>query len=298
MKRTLVAILLAACVAGGCTKLSKKEPARESSADAGANTLDGGVAAVPILTDAELLEMFEKAVYCRPSCPERDAFRAQLRAHPEQVALVALRVMAEPGKQTGHGSGLEAVAIVSDWLDSKPDEAARQRASKAFEQVLATGSTNMRWAAFSMLGQYEFPDAERILLAEAAKSTVTVEDLTSIGSVLGGLYDDLEPIRRWLHGDQPTYWTLGLSALRSFDAGDADAIWPEIRKLAIAAGRHEGLSRLNVEQLAFFYRICLVDNPNDPEVRAIAERLANHADVRMASQMRMILIENTEWRPK
>ena len=296
MKRTLVAILLAACVAGGCTKLSKKEPARGASADAGTNTLDGGAAAVPTLTDAELLKIFEMAVYCRPACPERDAFGAQRRAHPEQVAMVALQIMAQPGSQTGHGAGLVAVEIVSNWLGGKPDEAARQRASKALEQVLATGSENMRWAAFSMLGQYELPNAENIVLAEAEKPTISVDDLTSIGAVLGGLYDTLDPIQKWIDGDQPKHVTIGLSALRSFDAIDADTIWPEKRELAIAAGRSKYLTDVNGVQLAFFYGICLEENPSDPEVRAVVEALARHPNRDVASQMRMLLLHYTDWK--
>ena len=210
--------------------------------------------------------------------------------------MVALQIMAQPGSQTGHGAGLVAVEIVSNWLGGKPDEAARQRASKALEQVLATGSENMRWAAFSMLGQYELPNAENIVLAEAEKPTISVDDLTSIGAVLGGLYDTLDPIQKWIDGDQPKHVTIGLSALRSFDAIDADTIWPEKRELAIAAGRSKYLTDVNGVQLAFFYGICLEENPSDPEVRAVVEALARHPNRDVASQMRMLLLHYTDWK--
>ena len=296
MKHPLCVLVSALLAASACSKVSKRDAGRSVAADGGGG--DAAPPAAPSLSDAELLRVFRKAADCRPSCAERDTMRAQLRSHPDQVALVAIEVMADPTSKTDQGVGLEAIAIVNDWLVSRPSAPALQKASVAMERVIAIGQTYMRLTAYNLLGNFKMPEAERILSAEARNLARDIHDRGTAAGALGRVLKSFEPIEQWLLSDDVTNWRIGLAAMRNYDITGYQERWRRERELTIAVGKRPDLPGDVVNDLAFFYAIYLEEDPKDPEVRPIAERLASHPDDDAAYQMRMILRNYTDWKSK
>ena len=250
-----------------------------------------GPLAAPV-TDEQLTKLFHTVAGCGRPCPEEAQLGALARSSPAQVAAVALQLMADPKSKTDQGVGQMSMIFVEDWLKTGPDEAARQRTSKALERVAAEGSTFMRTKAYEFLAQFVLPDARRILIAEVENPARDARERDYAGGSLGLLLEDFELIRSWLGDDQPYHWHAALEMMKTFQAFDADAQerrWDERRLLLIALGKRRDLPAPVVYDLGFWFGLYLDEKPDDAEIRALVERWAKHPDDMAAGQMKKIL---------
>lgn len=288
MRRAIATTVLLLALLAGCSNLNKKERKRVESNDA-APMSDGGAATVAPATVEEIVTLFHHATGGTPH-PAIDRLRQVIRTQPADVAAAALAVMAEPRSMTDAGPGQEAMFYLDRWLDTKPDEEARKRMSVALERVIAEGSSNMRRSAYTFLAERRLPDAERILIAEVENPARGVGERGAAGSALGAVIDDFSLIKRWLSDDQPLHWAAALNAMDSFDPEGREQREAEERALVIALGKRPDLPGDAVYDLASYYETYLGNDPNDAEIRALAERWSKHPDGMAASQMRKILV--------
>lgn len=286
---SVMGVLLA--LHAGCSNPNKKKEPHVEDRDAAHMEKTDGPGA-PSATDEQIHKLFVDAVYCTGACPERDQLRELKRTSPAQVAAVALEIMADPASRTDQGVGLEAMFIVDDWLKTDPDEAARKRTSQALARVAATGSPFMRFKAYELLAHYLLPDAQQILIAEVENPDRNAADRDQAGGALGIVVgDDFTLIRNWLRDDQPLHWEAALAMMKTFEAfNDGNKPrWVEGRALLVALAKRRELPAPVVYDLAFFFGIYLDADPDDAEIRALAERWAKHPDDQAAGQMKKIL---------
>ncbi len=286
-KLEIMGVLLA--LHAGCSNQNKKPDPPVENKDAPQVVSNDGPSA-GALTDAQLRELFDDAVYCTGACPEREQLRGYKLANPAQVAFVALAIMAEPSSRTDHGIGLEAMYIVDEWLRSGPDEEARKRAAQALVKVLREGQEFMRYQALGKLAEFRLPGAREILIAEVENPALDFSDRAAAAGRLGTLIgDDFTLIRTWLRDDQPHHWHAALAMMRNFETLTMDnaALWKEARDLLVALGKRPQLPAEVVGELAWFYKFYIEDG--DAEVLALAKRLAKHPDEAAAESMTTIL---------
>ena len=287
--RTIATSVVLLALQAGCSKPNKKEHTRVETKDA-MHTSDGGAPTVATVTVAEIVTMFHAAIGCAPRCREADQLRAVMRAQPDDVAAAALEIMADPASKTDAGVGQEALFFLDDWLDTAVDPDTLRRTSKALERVIAEGQTYMRRSAYSFLAQRRLPDAKRIFIAEAENPARDNGERAGAGSGLGVVIDDFSFIKRWLSDDQPLHWYAGLHAMDSFDQDGREQREAEERALVVALGNRPELPWEVVYDLASYYEAYLHNDPNDAEIRALAERWAKDPNDMAAGQMRKILV--------
>jgi len=234
-----------------------------------------------------------------PPVENKDAPRVEAADAPpagppitdEQVER-ALEVMADPESKTDQGEGQAAMLLVEDWLKRGPDDAAKQRTSKALELVAAQGSTFMRTRAYELLAQFVLPDARRILIAEIENPARDVRERDLASRSLGLVIDDFELLRSWMKDDQPLHWEGALAAMKSFQAFDAAAQeqrWDERRLLLIGLAKRPDLPAPVVYDLAFWFEVYLDEKPDDAELRALVVRWSKHPDDMAAGQMKKLM---------
>jgi len=287
--RAVAATVALLALLAGCSKPSPTEQKRVAKNDVILG--DAGPAAAPAtVTVAEIVTMFRAAIGCAPRCREADQLRAVMRAQPDDAAAAALEIMADPASKTDAGVGQEALFFLDDWLDTAVDPDTLRRTSKALERVIAEGQTYMRRSAYSFLAQRRLPDAKRIFIAEAENPARDNGERAGAGSGLGVVIDDFSFIKRWLSDDQPLHWYAGLHAMDSFDQDGREQREAEERALVVALGNRPELPWEVVYDLASYYEAYLHNDPNDAEIRALAERWAKDPNDMAAGQMRKILV--------
>jgi len=286
--RTIATSVVLLALQAGCSKPNKKEHTRVETKDA-MHTSAGSAAAAPA-TVAQIVTLFQRAAGCAKSCPAIEELRGAMHAQPDDAAAAALEIMADPDSRTDSGAGQQALFYLDRWLDTAVDPDTLRRTSKALERVIAEGQTYMRRSAYSFLSERHLPNAQRILIVEAENPTRSLGERAAAGTALGGVIDDFAFIKAWLTDDQPLHWHAGLQAMKVFAPEQYEGRAAEERALVVALGNRPELPSEVVYDLAFYYEMYLHDDPNDAEIRALAERWANHPDDMAAGQMRKILV--------
>lgn len=283
-----------AAVLAGCKPSSEAETA----ADPSRTKVSTEARVDSRLPDDEVKKLFRDAALCgdRRQCPELDELRRRvIAAGGEQVAMIALDLMADPESRTDQGPGKVSTSIVEEWLDARAsagglDPALQRQVVDKLRGVVLHGSSFMRSSAYDFLGGYAMPGADRILMAEAENPERDGRERYECGRSLGIMLTDFAPIRQWLRDDNPRHWYAALAMLRTFDPDGNERRWDERRKLLVDLGRRPELPTEVVYDLAFFYDVYLDDNPRDAEILALTERWAKHPDPAAAGQMQKALL--------
>lgn len=111
------------------------------------------------------------------------------------------------------------------------------------------------------------------------------------------MVDDAKLMKSWLLDEDPVHVQAALYMFDNLEIADKEPLYHELRTRLIAIGRRPDLPGGIVYSLAAFYGHFLAENPNDPEIRPLAERWEKHSDYVAAGQMSKILLEHTDWRP-